>query len=438
MARQSKNTSLRRRLVQHITPNRVWALARKVGFVRRKGGKINPFQLVWTLVLGFACGKERTISGLRRAYERNAGVTLVPSSFYERFTGRLVKLLRQIAEQLLEGAIGSMAQLTGTFSGFRDVMITDATVIRLRQLLEKEFPACRTNHTKAAAKLHAVMSVTGLSKQAVRITSERFNDGRAMRIGPWVKERLLLLDLGYLGYRLFDRIRRNEGFFISRMKTNANPLIVSVNRRWRGRSVPVVGMHLQDVLSRLRRDVLDVNIQVRFYRRSYGGRRSRVATTFRLVAVRDPETKDYHVFVTNVTPEKLSAEDVALAYRARWQIELLFKSWKGELRLDELPSRKKEVVEALIYASIITMIVTQRLFAFLRAKAREQARRVTFGRVAAAVRHFASDLHSLITGAAAALSPSLLLRLLEHDVLDPHLRQLSVLERASGITPEAL
>ena len=38
---------------------------------------------------------------------------------------------------------------------------TDSTVMRLHDLLEKAFPACRTNHTLAALKMHVVLSVTG-------------------------------------------------------------------------------------------------------------------------------------------------------------------------------------------------------------------------------------------------------------------------------------
>ena len=107
MAQQRQSTTLERRLRGLITAKRVWALAREVGFVQRSGGKINPFKLVWTLVLGFGCGKERTVSSLRRSYERNAGVTLVPSSFYERFTPSLVTLLRRIVGDLLTATIGT-------------------------------------------------------------------------------------------------------------------------------------------------------------------------------------------------------------------------------------------------------------------------------------------------------------------------------------------
>jgi len=432
MAR-AHSIDLRRQFREQLTPHRAWRLARETGFVER-AGKINPFVFVWSLVLGFGAGSARTVSSLRRGFERAAGVSLVPSSFYDRFNERLVELLRRIVAHLLASQRGAIARLSGALGAFEDVLLGDASVLRLRDRLAKAFPGSRTNHSKAAAKLHAVMSVTGAGREAISLTGERVNERHRLKIGPWVRDRLLLLDLGFFGYRLFDRIRRNGGFFVSRLKRNANPLIVAENRKWRGKAVRVVGERLQDVLSRLEREVLDVMIEVSFLRRGYSGKPSRAVTTFRLVAVRDEKTRDYHLFVTNVPPEKLAAREVALAYRARWEIELLFKAWKSEFRLDELPSRKPAVVEALIYAAVITMLVTRRLHALLRARAGDRARRVTAGRVTALVRHLAHDLLRLV--AARRHDRRLereLSHLLLHEALAPHLHRIGLLERASGI-----
>ena len=436
MAR-TQSIDLRRQFHDLLSPKRVWALARETGFLQREG-KIKPFAFVWSLVLGFGLSSTRTVSGLRRGFQSTAGTKLVPSSYYERFTKSLVEMLRRIVAHLVEATAGGVADLGGALGGFKDLMIADASVLRLRTKLAKRFPGCRTNHTKAAAKLHAVMSAKGAGHEAISITGERVNDRHRLKIGPWVRDCLLLFDLGYFGYRLFDRIRRNGGFFISRLKKNANPLIVAQNRLWRGKSVKVVGERLQDVLERLTRQVLDVMIEVPFKRRAYAGKPARVTTTFRLVGVRDEGTGEYHLYVTNVPAERLGAKDVALAYRARWEIELLFKAWKSEFRLDELPSRRAEVVESLIYASVITMLITRRLHALLRAKVGDRARRVTPGRVASLVRQYAASL--LIVIAASQHDRRLERRLsqeLLHEGVSPHLNRIGLLERAAGIGAEA-
>ncbi len=103
---------------------------------------------------------------------------------------------------------------TNTLSGeIRDVLCVDSTVIRLHDALASCWPACRTNHTLAAVKMHTVLNVRGLGPHRVKITSERVHDGPVLRAGRWVKGRLLLFDLGYFRYALFAAIHQQGGFF---------------------------------------------------------------------------------------------------------------------------------------------------------------------------------------------------------------------------------
>ena len=95
----------------------------------------------------------------------------------------------------------------GVLSGFEELLAIDASVLRLHDLLSPTFAACRTNHTKAAAKLHVVMNVLDGSPRKVKLTSERTGNGTPWkRVGQWVRGRLMLFDLGYYSFHLFDRI----------------------------------------------------------------------------------------------------------------------------------------------------------------------------------------------------------------------------------------
>ena len=54
-------------------------------------------------------------------------------------------------------------------------------------------------------------------------------------VGPWLKGCILLLEPGYFKYLFFDRIVRYGDYFVSRLKGNANSLIVCMylhNKRW--------------------------------------------------------------------------------------------------------------------------------------------------------------------------------------------------------------
>ena len=133
-------------------------------------------------------------------------------------------------------------------------------------------------------------------------------------MGPWVEGRLLLLDLGYFRYQLFDCIDRNGGYFITRLATNANPW--ATHRQWRGRAIELEGK------SGSRRWPGDCNgtcsmSKSRWQRRVYAGIRRTVRRGLRLVEVRLPESTEYRFYLTNIDLDSLDAHAVAQTYAAR-------------------------------------------------------------------------------------------------------------------------
>ena len=363
---RKKDTTIEDLMLRLFPAEKLQRMARESGAQKRRR-KIDIVAFFWTLLLGFGIGKKRSIAELRRTYENRTGTAIEESSFYDRFTPGLVKWLKMILGDVIIHIGEGSQRLKGRLEGYRDLLLIDSTVIRLHDLLKGAFAGCRTNHSKAAAKLHVVMSVKKASATQVQLTPERTNDRRPYkRIGKWVKDRLLLFDLGYFSYELFTRIDERGGFFISRLKTNANPLVISKNLTWRGNSRSVVGKSLQEALIGLKRDVLDVMVEVTFKRRKYRGRRRQDKRVFRVVAVRNKQAQTYHMFITNIPPEALDGKEIAETYRLRWQVELLFKELKTHYRLDQLPSSKRPVVEALVYTAILTLIASHVLLNALR------------------------------------------------------------------------
>ena len=435
MARR-QSIGIRQELTSLIPTRQLNFLAQLSGLVRRRR-KVDAMALFWTVVLGFGGGRERSLAGLRRAYQKSTGATLVPSAFYDRFTKSLAVFMRFVVEELLEQLQETEAKYGGLLRSFRDVVVTDSTLVKLHDLLERRFPACRTNHTRAAAKLHVVMSVRGQGPRSVKLTAGRQHDGPVFRVGRWVRDRLLMFDLGYFRYQLFDCIDRNGGYFISRLKENANPEITGLLRETRGGRVPLVGQRLRAVVARLRCAVLDVEVEVAFRRRGYAGSRSGARRSLRLVGVRNQGTGRYHLYVTNIPPERLTAEQVALVYTGRWQIELLFKEMKTHYGLEGVPSRKPHIVEALLYATLVTLVVSRRLLRAVREALWGRPHAVPEGRWAAIFAAAASSILDLL------LVPARLARslarwtesMLLHEAVDPNLsRQLLLARVENGAT----
>jgi IS4 transposase len=207
---------------------------------------------------------------------------------------------------------------------------------------------------------------------------------------------------------MFSRIVKNGGHFVSRLKTGVNPTIVSVLRTYRGNAINLSGKKLQDVLPLLKREVIDILIEAEFkvsasrakkagddrfetYRSMEEetkdddlfevyhprGRTTKIKETFRLIGVFDKETEEYHLYLTDITPDQLSAEDVALLYRARWSVEMVFKELKRLYKLDTITSEKPLVIECLVLVAMLTLVVSHRVLNHVRSFTPEKSERFT-------------------------------------------------------------
>jgi IS4 transposase len=427
---QLNGTRLRTTLARLLPKREIERQARALGVSRRQR-KVRVHAFFWALVLGFGAGRVRTLAGLRRAYEDAAGHTLAPSAFYGRFTPEVTKWLRVLLAKVMAQTVAQV-RLSGPLSSFQDLVLTDSTVIRLNDLLANAFPACRTNHTRAALKMHVVYSVAAAGLRSVKLTAERVHDGPVFKVGKWVKDRLLLFDLGYFRYQLMSCITRNGGFYVVRLKKSADPLIVGVHRRWRGKAIDLIGKRVSEVLPHLKRQEIDVEVEVRFKNRRYAGVRRSASMRMRLVGVRNAKTGEHHLYLTNIAPERLTALQIAQVYAARWIVELLFRQLKSQFRVEDMSTGKQAIVETLVYAALIALAASREVMAMIKKRLGKRGERVPQERWSKLFAEAARDLLRALVRRTSALTRALLAgveRTLLHEAVDPNLGRPLLLDR---------
>lgn len=69
----------------------------------------------------------------------------------------------------------------------------------------------------------------------------------------------------------------------------------------------------------------------------------------------------YNTFITNISKHILPAEKLRKCYYLRWQIELVFKTWKSFLQIDKLKKVKKERFECQLLAKLLWVLLNWRL-----------------------------------------------------------------------------
>jgi len=329
--------------------------ARATNLIERER-KFDIVALFYTLTFGFAAGSDRSLQAFLERYVEMADCDqLSYAAFHDWFEPGFVALLREILDDAIENLDTGRTDLNGRLERFRDVLIADATIVSLYQDAADVYAA--TGKDQAELKLHLTESFsTGLPTR-FRTTDGTTHERSQLPTGEWVADALILLDLGFYDFWLFDRIDQNGGWFVSRVKDNANFKIVEELRTWRGNSIPLEGESLQAVLDDLQRQEIDVRITLSFERKRGSG--VSATRTFRLVGLRNEETEEYHLYLTNLGREDYSAPDIAQLYRARWEVELLFKELKSRFGLDEINTTDAYIIEALIIMAAISLMMSR-------------------------------------------------------------------------------
>jgi len=69
----------------------------------------------------------------------------------------------------------------------------------------------------------------------------------------------------------------------------------------------------------------------------------------------------YGLFITNLS-EEYTPDSIFIIYKLRWQVELIFKSWKSVLGIHKIHTAKESRVLCEVYGKLIIAVITQRLY----------------------------------------------------------------------------
>lgn len=341
-------------------------LARATRCVRRQR-KFSGASLAKTLVLTVLL-RPAAKSRDYQAMAAKAGVLVTEEAIDHRFTDELVRFLEAILQQAVTRTLAGKAAPTPLLKKFSDVQIGDSTTLTLPDDFADRFPGCggSENAGLAAMKIQVLWSLLTGQLLGWQITSGRASDAKseiAEALPP--AGSLSVFDLGYFSLERFRRVGEADAYWISRLQHGTKvfdaagkSLDLPAFLRTQGENglveIAVLLGEKERIACRL--------IAVRVPEEVASRRRQRIREKARDHG-REPsqeylELQGWTIFVTNCGGELLTWEEVVVLYRARWQIELLFKLWKSHNHVAEVeagvsPQRQM----AVLYAKLIGVVV---------------------------------------------------------------------------------
>jgi hypothetical protein len=339
--------------------------ARAAGFIRRTR-KLTGAAFAQTLVFGWLDCPTATLDDLAEVAAR-LGIAIAPQSLDERFTPQAADCLARLLRAALDHAIAAPPTALDVLHRFRGVYALDSSVVSLPAALAASFPGCggRTPDSgRAAVKAVLRWEVTTGAFDALVLHAGREHDLRApLAHAPLPPGALLLDDLGYFALARLGHYADSGVYFLSRVLATT-----AVTDAAGGRG------HLADFLRAQPGPRVDVPVRlgaaadlpcrllaVRVPPAVAARRRQRVQRAARDKGQRVRPQRlalcDWTVLITNAPPALLRLSEALALRRVRWQIELLFKVWKSEGRLDTTRGRAPWRVLCEFYAKLLGQVV---------------------------------------------------------------------------------
>ena len=263
------------------------------------------------------------------------GVHVSATAVEKRFTQPLVDFLKDalsVALQQLVAAKSVPVELLDRFTAF---FIGDSSSIRLPDELQHEYPGCGGTEGSglAALKIQVRWNLKTGELPQVLIEIGRASDAKS----PIAQQEPLagsleIFDLGYFSLERFRRLDAAKTFFISRLQHGTTVLdeqgaVLSLRDFLPAKEVQgVVDVPVRlGLKERLPCRLIAVRVPDEVANRRRQKARDKARKHGRELSAEYCELLGWSLFVTNLPPERLTWKEAVVLYRARWQIELLFK-----------------------------------------------------------------------------------------------------------------
>lgn len=314
---------------------------RASGFIQRKPQKITAYNFVIGFIL--SCLKKQNI------YKQWAtrigllsGKSVSRQAVFDRTGKSAVEFCRQLLEHAINRSVVVSDRTSALLDCFGKVLLHDSTTLKLPQSLSEAFPG---NHSrgeqKAVARIQSIVNIKKMNFVHLSLGSFTQNDQSASNeiLPRCSKGGLVIRDLGYFALSTFATMRDKGVHFVSRLKYGVK--LYDLN----GKEI-VIGSLLKRKggVDRWVYIGADKKVKVRLVMIRLSAAR---AAAKRRKARQDRDRRvnhskayyqwlGYNVLITTVEQSVRASCDVARVYKVRWQIEIIFKSWKSGFHLQAL------------------------------------------------------------------------------------------------------
>jgi hypothetical protein len=299
-------------------------------------------------------------------------VDLSKEALHKRFTPQAVSFMKTLVKEQLSKQLG--ACIEGLQGHFRAIHIKDSTKFSLPSDLGGCYPGFGNfSEQNGLMCLQYEYDLQGGVWESFDLCNIKTNDQKNSNqtINQLEAESLYIRDLGYITPIYLKAIAAKGAYFLNRLPPQANIYTLDQERLdWKtihGKFNKVSCKYIERQVLLYAGHHIPCRIVIeRVSDQEYQKRLKHAQNSAKSRGVGVSSNHKircrYNVFITNVDAEKLPATQIRRIYYLRWQIELVFKTWKSFFRIHKVKNVKKERLECQLWAKMLWILLNWQFF----------------------------------------------------------------------------
>lgn len=318
-------------------------------FDLRSSGKITVLNFILSFFAMFEGNKKMTLNW----WSIQLGIIIgdivskqaISSKFYNRHLSHIENILKESLSLKIEELNEKGVLDNYLFSSFGKVLLRDSVCFNLHDSLANIYAGSGKGST---ARLQTAYDLKSRSYTYFELGSFRRNDQKAAGdILPYLnKGDLVIQDLGYQSFKIYGLIMKRGAFFLTPWSYGTIITDIDTGERINLLALLKKKGQIDKIIILGVRDQVKVRIVAKRVSPKVAAERKRKARKDRNKSAN--HSKEYYkmlewdIRVTNVPKDIWSLDEVLLAYRLRWHIEIIYKAWKSSLSMNKKAVHKMD------------------------------------------------------------------------------------------------